>query len=158
MLKVVLQFLFIVLTSTDLQDLCKAAAIAGFLLDVDMLKIETLEAGDNHVPPRLRDGKAAVYIFVSSGECLKVGKVNSKSRARYQSQHYSSKSSRSNLARSLLGDEGFRSLIGSDECGEWIRRNTTRYNILIPEELGKEFLHFAEAFFILRLQPKFEEG
>jgi hypothetical protein len=57
-----------------------------------------------------------------------------------------------------MADEGFRSVIGGGDCGEWIRNNTTRYNILIPVELGKPFLHFAEAFLILKLRPKFEAG
>jgi hypothetical protein len=147
-----------VITQTELKNLCKAAALAGFNVDVNTLSLETWEAGDRHRPTRLPNGKAAVYVFVANGECLKVGKVNCKSGARYTSQHYSPKSSRSNLARSLMGDEGFRSIIGSADCREWIRKNTTRYNILIPVELGEPFLHFAEAFMILKLLPKFEAG
>jgi hypothetical protein len=125
-------------------------------VNADTLILERLEAGESHVRSALPDGKAAVYIFLADGQCLKVGKVNSKSRARFQSQHYSAKSSRSNLARSLVADDEFRSMIGDGDCGEWIRKNTTRYNILIPVELGEPFLHFAEAFMILKLQPKFE--
>jgi hypothetical protein len=147
-----------VIIQTDLNDLCQAASIAGFDVEASALSVEAWEAGDRHSPTELPDGKAAVYVFVANGECLKVGKVNSKSRSRFRYQHYSAESSRSNLARSLMGDEVFQSMIGNSDCGEWIRKNTTRYNILIPVELGEAFVHFAEAFMILKLNPRFEAG
>lgn len=144
------------ITRQDLYDLCRAAAIGGCDVNAGALELEVWPAGEGHVRTKLRAGYAAVYIFVWNGQCLKVGKVNQKSSARYSSQHYLPKSCRSNLALSLLGDAEFSSFIGGGDVGEWIRKNTTRYNILIPVELGERFVHFAEAFFILKCRPRFE--
>ena len=109
-----------------------------------------------HIPLVLPANSAAVYIFKWNDYYLKVGKVNSNSHARYQSHHYNPDSSRSNLSQSLLSDIEFQALLGDRYVGEWIKVNTTRYNILIPSSLGKNFVHFAEAFFILKCNPRFE--
>lgn len=146
------------ITRGDLHDLRSAAALAGVEVDAAKLDLVVWNAGDGHVPTQLRSGYAAVYVFVWNRQCLKVGKVNQKSRPRYHYQHYKPKSCRSNLALSLLGNAEFCESIGDDDVGEWIRRNTTRYNILIPVEFGEEFVHFAEAFFILKCRPRFEGG
>ena len=146
------------ITPQDLDDLCKAAAIAGFEVDVNKLTLETWEAGEGHQPRPLPQRHGAVYVFVRDGQCLKVGKVNARSNPRYQFQHYRPDSCRSNLALSLLGDAEFCASIGNRDVGEWMRQNTTRYNILIPAEVGERFVHFAEAFFILKYRPTFESG
>ena len=149
---------FPVITEKDIEDLCTSASVAGFVVDAAALTMETWGAGESHLPRALPPGKAAVYVFVLNGNCLKVGKANKRSNARYQSQHYNPKSCRSNLALSLLADAEFQPIITSGNAGGWIRQNTTRYNILIPEDLGPEFVHFAEAFFILKFRPRFEGG
>ena len=41
---------------------------------------------------------------------------------------------------------------------DWLIANTNRYNILIPEKYGKKFVHFVEAFFILKCDPIFENS
>jgi hypothetical protein len=146
------------ITREDLRQLCVSAGIAGVEVDPASLNLEELGAGDSHVPNTLPSGKCAVYIFEFNGMCLKVGKVNQKSKARYRYQHYRPHSCRSNLALSLLGDAEFTTRIGCGNAEQWIRQNTTRYNVLIPAELGDGFVHFAEAFFILKCRPRFEDG
>lgn len=132
---------------SDLRSLVKAANNAGFKMNVNDLKIEILKAGmKTHIPTKLWDGYSAVYIFKYKTEYLKVGKVNPKSNPRYQYQHYNPKSNDSTLAKSM----------GKD--GNWIKENISRVNILIPSQLGKKFVHFAEAFFILKCNPKFENS
>jgi len=146
-----------VITIQDIQALCNAAGNAGLNVEPGSLELLQWNAGAEHRPMALPSGKAAVYIFKWKDSYLKVGKVNAKSNARYQSQHYIPDSSRSNLSRSLLNDSEFQALIGNEECGRWIKANTVRFNILIPSSLGKNFVHFAEAFFILKCRPKFED-
>ena len=86
-----------------LQDFQTVAKLAGINLRPDMLTLEKLPAP--HKPPsKLPEGKIAVYVFFWNDACLKVGKVGSKSHARYTSQHYNPTSSMSNLAKSLVLD------------------------------------------------------
>lgn len=146
------------ITKQHVRDLCKAAEIAGFVVDPRRLNLVVWNAGDLHIPTALEPQMAAIYIFKAADECLKVGKANSKTKARYQSQHYSPDSCKSNLAKSLLGDADFEQKIERREVGSWIRTNTSRYNILIPADIGKDFIHFAEAFFRLLCRPRFEGG
>ena len=143
------------ITEQDIIDLCHAARIAGLKVNPNELTILNWDAGLNtHIPLPLPLNSAAVYIFEWNKVYLKVGKVNS--NARYQSHHYNPNSSNSNLSKSLLSITEFQPLIGDSSIGDWIKMHTTRYNIIIPNNLGKNFVHFAEAFFILKCQPKFE--
>lgn len=145
------------ITRQDLQLLVNASLSAGYTLDINDLDLLYWNAGiETHVPLKLNRGCAAVYIFKWSDSYLKVGKVNSKSNARYQSQHYNPYSSKSNLSKSLLNDPEFEVLLGEVTPGEWLKVNTARFNIIIPSHLGKNFVHFAEAFFILKCSPRFE--
>ena len=145
------------ITQTDLQSLCDAAANARFIVEPNNLELLQWDAGKGHVPLPLPANTAAIYILKWNDTYLKVGKANANSNARYQSHHYNPNSSRSNLSRSLLEDSEFQALIGVGDVGEWIKANTTRFNILIPSNLGKDFIHFAEAFFILKCSPRFED-
>ena len=97
-------------------DFTKAAKLAGLSVAANEISVEVLPAP--HTPPtRLPKGKMAVYAFMLGGECLKVGKVGARSTARYVSQHYLPRSSRSNLARSLLdAGDGDRALVGEVRC------------------------------------------
>ena len=145
------------ISQQDIIELCNSAANAGFNVNANALKLLVWNAGlQTHIPLVLPANSAAVYIFKWNDNYLKVGKVNSNSHARYQSHHYNPDSSRSNLSQSLLSDIEFQALLGDRYVGEWIKVNTTRYNILIPSSLGKNFVHFAEAFFILKCNPRFE--
>ena len=145
------------ITRNDLNLLVEAANLTGFEVDVNDLNLLHWRAGiENHIPQSLPINFAAVYIFKWNDSYLKVGKVNSKSNARYQSQHYNPESSRSNLARTIRNEPQFQALLGDLIPGIWLKTNVERFNILIPARLGKKFVHFTEAFFILKCQPMFE--
>lgn len=145
------------ISQQDIIELCNSAANAGFNVNANALTLLVWNAClQTHIPLVLPANSAAVYIFKWNDNYLKVGKVNSNSNPRYQSHHYNPDSSRSNLSQSLLSDTEFQVLLGYRYVGEWIKVNTTRYNILIPSSFGKNFVHFAEAFFILKCNPRFE--
>lgn len=147
------------ISQEDIDQLIQLAESIGFKVKREDFILVTWEAGEkSHVPTPLPKKMAAVYIFKWKDSYLKVGKVNSNSSARYQSQHYNEKSSNSNLAKSLLFDDFFNNIIGSENINLWLRRNTTRFNILIPESYGKNIIHFVEAFFILKCNPRFENS
>jgi hypothetical protein len=145
------------ISQTDINALVVSATQAGFSLSASDLQILQWEAGiDSHIPVPLPPNMAGVYIFKWGDTYLKVGKVNSNSNARYQSQHYNPESSSSNLAKSILQDIELNQLIGNQNISQWMKANTTRFNILIPSRLGQNFVHFAEAFFILKCSPRYE--
>jgi hypothetical protein len=133
----------------------RVAAIAG--VDVPTKALTFNRLGAPHKPSPLPAGKMAVYVFSLKGECLKVGKVGPKSHARFASQHYSSKSSRSNLAKSLLACSDL-SLPGfSDQtAGVWIRTNVDRIDFLLDVSCGVPVLTLLESFLQCRLKPRFE--
>jgi hypothetical protein len=146
------------ITLNDLVALCNSAKQAGFNVEATEIELLQWDFGiTNHIPLQLPSNKAAIYIFKWNNSYLKVGKVNANSNARYQSQHYNPNSSNSNLSKSLLADIEFQALLGDKSVGNWIKENTTRFNLLIPTALGKNFVHFAEAFFILKCNPRFED-
>ena len=146
------------ITLQDLQSLVNAAVEADFNLNLNDLQLLQWDAGtQTHIPLPLPRNTAAVYIFEWNTTYLKIGKVNANSNARYQYHHYDPKSSRSNLSKSILNDTGMNPILCELLPGTWIKENTTRYNILIPSRLGKNFVHFAEAFFILKCNPKYED-
>jgi len=145
------------ITQQHIIELCNSAAYAGFNVNPNDLTLLQWNAGlQTHIPLALPANSAAVYIFKWNDNYLKVGKVNSKSNPRYKSHHYNPRSSGSNLSKSLLNDTEFQALLGDNNVGDWLKTNTTRFNILIPTILGKNFVHFAEAFFILKCNPRFE--
>lgn len=109
-------------------------------------------------PPTLPKGMMAVYGFWWNGEWLKIGKAGPNSNARYTSQHYNPRSSRSNLAHSLETDEKMVGVPGFDPSnpGIWIKSATSRVNILLPSERGTGLLALLEAFMHVRLRPRYE--
>ena len=138
-------------------DFRQVAMLAGIAIMTNNITIEIFPAP--HIPPdKLPVGKLAVYAFFFCDKCLKVGKVGAKSQARYTSQHYSPNSSNSNLAKSILMDRVALGLTDIDEnsIGEWIKKNTCRYNILLDESLGMRCLALLETFLQCRLKPRFE--
>lgn len=146
------------ITQEDLQSLVDAATKAVFDVNLNDLKLLRWDAGlQTHIPLALPMDTAAVYIFKWADIYLKVGKVNSNSNARYQYHHYDSNSSRSNLSKSILNDIEINNELNGISPGQWIKENTTRFNILIPNSIGKNFVHFTEAFFILKCNPKYED-
>lgn len=143
--------------SVPLEDFRKVVALAGVSLPPAALSFETLPAP--HKPPSaLPSGKAAVYVFVWNGHCLKVGKAGPKSQARFTGQHYSPASSNSNLAKSLVAGHGKLGLSGITESnvGAWVKTNVDRVNFLLNAESGVRVLTLLESFLQCRLNPIFE--
>lgn len=145
------------IVQNDLEDLIKAANLAGFNnVNITDLVLEHFENGENHVQQNLDANNAGIYIFKWNERYLKVGMDNSVSGKRFKVYHYNPNSTTSNLSRSLITEPEFQALIGDNHPGNWIRANTHRFNILIPKRLEKNFICFAEAFFILKCNPFFE--
>lgn len=133
------------------------AKLAGVKVPIDSITPERLASP--HKPPKpLPAGKMAVYVFIWGDYCLKVGKVGPKSNARYTSQHYNPKSSKSNLAKSILRNKvEFGKLdLNEQTVGEWIKSNVDRWNFILDESLGVPVLSLMEAFLQCKLRPKFE--
>ncbi len=116
-----------------------------------------------HKPSNLPAGKQAVYIFsfpLPSALVLKIGKVGPKSNARFLSQYYNPKSSRSNLAKSLLNNPEVWKLQGiqppnESNVGAWIKRYVDRDNFLIPSSKDKLLLSLFEIFFKMQTSTLF---
>lgn len=141
----------------DLIELCNAAGNAGHIIDPADLQLLTWNAGlATHDPIGLPLGFSAIYIFKSLNEYLKVGQAGQNSGPRYLSQHYYT-TSPSSLAKSLINDQEYSVIIGNQIPRDWIRTNTWRFNILIPLTYSRHFVNFAEAFFILKCNPRFEK-
>ena len=132
-----------------LEDFKKVLDLAGVKEHID-IAIEILPA-PHKSPSALPSGKKAIYLFKLGGEYLKIGKVGSKSSARYASHHYNPKSSGSNLASSLLLDD-----IGMQNVGKWIRENTTRINLLVDDDTDPHVVSLLESFLHCRLRPRYE--
>jgi hypothetical protein len=96
--------------------------------------------------PRIRFG--AVYVFsltesygegaAGRGRVLKVGRLGPRSDARFRSQHYSPKSSGSNLAKTLLAARvlwQYLAIEGLPEANvkDWILSNTGRDHFFLSE-------------------------
>jgi hypothetical protein len=140
-----------------ISDFIRVSELAGLEIKEQYIQIESLPAP--HIPPStLPSGRMAVYVFHWGNRCLKVGKVGPKSQARYISQHYSPRSSNSNLAKSILKDKSVTGINEIDEhtVGNWVKQNTDRVNFLIPESFGIPLLSLLEAFLQCRLRPCFE--
>ena len=119
-------------------------------------QIEIVDWGCPHKTKILPNGKMAVYLFFLGNDCLKIGKVGPNSNARYNSQHYNPKDSKSNLANSILSDNSFPEKINDNEIGNWIKNNIQRINVLIDENVGIFALNFIEAYLQLVFKPKYE--
>jgi hypothetical protein len=75
------------INKNDLELLIKASELAGFRVDIGDLQLIYWKSGlESHIPLKLPQNCAEVYIFKWNDSYLKVGKVNSKSNARYQYQ------------------------------------------------------------------------
>jgi len=139
----------------SLKDFYSILPLTRITLDPEVVKIEFMKAP--HTPPALSKGKCAVYGFWYEGEWLKIGKVGPNSRARYTSQHYSPKSSRSNLAKSLKSDQTIQYRdFNQNFPGNWIKAYCSRVNIILPEEYKSLTLPLLEAFLHARLVPRYE--
>jgi hypothetical protein len=144
------------ITNEDIVLVVKAAKFSGFKdVKSEDLELNVWNKGlKNHLPVKLPNTCGAVYIFEYNKEYLKVGKVGQKSNPRYQHQHYRVSSNISTFAKSLVNDSSNN--LTEEVVSDWIKENTTRYNIIIPCKYDRKFINFVEAFFILKCQPKYE--
>ena len=140
-----------------LADFGHVALLAGVTLDLNDMHIELLPA-PHAAPAQLPLGQMAVYVFTYAGDVLKVGKVGSKSQARYTNQHYNPASALSTLAASVIADAERIGLCEVEiaEIGDWIRANVDRVNILLPVKVGIPVLTLLESFLQCRLRPRYE--
>jgi len=145
-------------THETLTTILHAAELAGYQAPPNNpIHLRVWPAGmDTHVPEALPSGYSAVYVFSMAEQTLKVGHCGANSNACYQSRHYGFKHS-STLAKSVFSDPTLAVGVPQDQIGEWIKTNTTRYNILIPAVYGNYFRHFVEKFLALKLGPRYED-
>lgn len=118
------------------------------------------DAGCPHRQSSLPKGYAAIYIFAYESEthyeCLKIGKANANSAARFTSQHYGFNAS-STLAKSICGDAEFRQMrINKENIKAWILNNLHRVNIFISAEQGKAATELVEAVLHYKFRPRYE--
>ena len=130
------------------------------------------DLGVPHRPTGLLVGYQGVYTFQFESVWLKAGKAGPKSGARWQSQHYKTTRSLSNLSWSLLQYAHLSSVdiprlpatfrdtlkdVRPDEMGDWIQNDTRRVNLLISGSLGeRNVLHHLEHIAHDVLKPVFE--
>lgn len=153
-----------------IQDFVQVAALASVPVNEADITYEALTAPHQR-PKRLPPGKLGVYIFSARWRCLKVGKVGRKSAARFTNQHYSSRSSQSNLAKSLLAyrnglatEEDFAAALDFTDAvswsestiGDWIAQNTTRTHFFMDASQPEFVMSLLEAFLQCRLNPMFD--
>lgn len=139
-----------------LDDFVVVARLAHVAIEKRAIRIEILRMP--HRPPsRLPDGKTAVYVFSEQERVLKVGKVGTKSQARYTSQHYTG-SAASTLSGSLLSDGSMvrRWGLGKHNVSAWIKESTDRVNFLVDAQDGPLVLALLETFVQCRLKPVYE--
>lgn len=131
----------------------------GDNLNEDDYYIEDM--GCPHIQPKLPDGYSAVYLFVyeykdGSYELLKIGKVNSKSKARFTSQHYGL-SAPSTLAKSICEDQEFKAMGIDKDCVKgWMIGNLRRINVYIKTDCGKAMTELVEAVLHYAFRPRYE--
>ncbi len=143
--------------SSIIGDFSTVASKARLNIGANDIRIEVLQRP--HRPPTsLPRDSMAVYVFLWNERCLKVGKVGPRSNARYTSQHYNPWSSKSNLAASILKNKEDLGLsdMTDENVGAWIKKETTRVNIILPADLGVPVLSLLESFTQCRLRPEFE--
>ena len=122
---------------------------------------EIIDRGIPHNPPtKLPKGKNAVYTFYypEIKQFLKIGKVGSKSQARFTSQHYNPDSAKSSLAKSLLLDDEMKNkyLLTEQNIKFWIMNNCRRVDILFDVSLGRFANELCEAILHYKFEPKYE--
>jgi hypothetical protein len=143
------------LVSSALEDFTRAAELAGASTPRD--QIHALILKKPHKASTLPRGRVGVYAFFLNGRALKVGKVGANSGPRFTYQHYTG-SAMSTLCGSILANQAKVGANGLDikTAGEWIKSNTDRVEILMPENFGIPILSLLEAFLHVRWNPLFE--
>lgn len=120
-------------------------------------KYNFIDRGMPHIPQGLPKNKMGIYMFKYNDTYLKIGKVGSKSFARFLSQHYNPNSAQSTLAASLISDDDFKSLgLTSENVGNWIKKNCHRIDILIDDSVSVFAIELIEALLHYKYMPKYE--
>lgn len=146
------------LSNSLITEFYEVTTLAQSPLGDSAIKIDYWGVPHTHTVKPLEKNKVAVYVFVRNGECLKVGKVGSKSQARYVSHHYNALSSKSNLAKSIseCGDSSEFDGFTKENAGKWIKENVERVNFVLAKDTGIAVLNLLEAYLQYRLEPRFE--
>ncbi|RZJ34742.1 MAG: hypothetical protein EOO51_08420 [Flavobacterium sp.] len=140
----------------DIVDFITAAALAGHHIQNE-IEVQIWNAGGlTHIPQPLPVGQKAVYLFAHGNSFLKIGKICGQNASkRFQYHHYNG-AAPSTLYGSLSKDDTYIALINGQHIGQWIKENTTRFNIYFPDHYSDHLISFAESFFILKYSPVFE--
>lgn len=131
-----------------------ASELAGNKLNKDDFEILLLDT--KHTPPKLPDGKMAVYSYVYNGRFLKVGQANINSGARYKYTHYKFSKVKSSLPNSLLNDPEMKNIVDFNDINSWIRNNCKRVDVILDGKLGKFTLNLIEGLLHYKYKPKYE--
>lgn len=125
---------------------------------IDTNKIKIIERNAPHKYQKLPENSMGIYMFKYKDEFLKIGKVNSKSNARFTSQHYNYTSTRSNLAKSILENTEFCEMysITKDNIKEWMLENLDRIDIILEDSLGVFVLNLLEGCLHYKYKPIYE--
>lgn len=144
------------ITRDDLVALIESATSNGYKVKLEELQLTEWKAGTaTHVPEPLPKDCCSIFVYQWNDMYLKVCRALPKANDIYQLHHYKKDTSRSNLAKSLMSDPYFKDILGKTHPGDWVKANTTRYNVLIPASAGELFLHFAYIFFVWKCSPRF---
>jgi hypothetical protein len=90
---------------------------------------------------------------------LKIGRVGTKSNARFSYQHYDPNHTKSNLAKSLLKDDEMKEKydLSNENIGGWIKGNCHRINILFDVKNTNPFVNeLVEACLHYKYNPRYE--
>ncbi|MDX8367154.1 hypothetical protein [Cytobacillus sp. IB215665] len=121
-----------------------------------------------HNPNPLPNGAVGIYIFEVDSVFLKVGKAGMKTKARFNSNHYTKNGGDSTLFNKILSnkeflkrnltDNGLKKTVNGldiDNTTEWIKENIHRHEITFLTE-KKTTLDLLEVFMQYYLEPIFE--
>lgn len=141
--------------SSALADFKRVVALAGVDAPVDQIRKQILRKPHKAKP--LPAGWMGIYSFFLNGRTLKVGKVGPNSGPRFTYQHYTG-SAPSTLRGSILSNQNLIGVAGlsAENVTDWIRENTDRIDLLVPEDFGIPLLSLLEAFLHVRWNPVFE--
>ena len=150
-------------------DKAEAEQIAAEFTDLSGVGCEVrfLKRGKTHKASALKENQEGVYVFLNDWYCLKVGKVGSKSQARWGSQHYLlDEGTRSSLPKSFMKDEEkFKKAFNNTQdirtiCKETIREfvenNTDRVEFVLSDQKDHRAVNLLEAYVQFKLNPVYE--
>ena len=124
----------------------------------DVNKVSVIDRGIPHSIEKLPQHSMAIYMFKYKDEYLKIGKVGSKSNARFSFQHYNPNSAISNLAKSIINDKELNNdnKLNGSNIKDWMLNNLQRIDIIMDEDLGIFVLDLFEACLHYKYKPKYE--